>query len=293
MDCEARIEVHGLTLGYPGRPAVSTALELEVPAGSFTAVIGPNACGKSTLLRALARLLDPLAGQVLLDGRDIARCGAKELARELGLLPQSAVAPDGVRVAELVRHGRFPHRRAFGPWSAADEEAVVQAMAVTDVLALADRPVDELSGGQRQRVWVAMALAQGAPTLLLDEPTTFLDIAHQLDVLDLFRRLNRQQRRTVIAVLHDLNQAARYADRLVAMRDGAVVAVGTPREVLTPALVEAVFELPCQVIDDPVSGTPLVVPLLRPDAWPDRPTEAVRAVAAGAAEVRGERHLAR
>jgi ABC-type cobalamin/Fe3+-siderophores transport system ATPase subunit len=259
------IQARALTVGYSARSAVSTNLDLDIVAGSFVAIVGPNACGKSTLLRSLARLLQPSAGHVLLDGRDIARRGAKELAREIGLLAQTSVVPDGMRVGELVARGRYPHRRAFTAWSKADEEAVQRAMAATDVLGLTDRVVDELSGGQRQRVWVALALAQDTRTLLLDEPTTYLDIAHQLEILDLFRAINRHQGRTIVAVLHDLNHAARYADRIVAMRDGAIVAQGTPAEVITAEVVESVFDLPCRIIVDPVSGTPLVVPLLRPE----------------------------
>nr|WP_245861624.1 ABC transporter ATP-binding protein [Compostimonas suwonensis] len=259
------MQARSLTIGYSARSAVTTGLDLDIEAGSFVAIVGPNACGKSTLLRAIARLLEPRAGRVLLDGRDIATRGAKELAREIGVLAQTSVVPDGMRVAELVARGRYPHRRPFTAWSKADEEAVRRAMAATDVLALAERVVDELSGGQRQRVWVALALAQDTRTLLLDEPTTYLDIAHQLEMLDLFRAINRRQGRTIVAVLHDLNQAARYADRIVAMRDGAIVAQGTPADVITAPTIESVFDLPCRIIADPVSGTPLVVPLMRPE----------------------------
>jgi len=256
------LEAQELTLAYDRR-VISEGLSMHVPVGSFTAIIGPNACGKSTLLRALARLLEPRAGRVVLDGRDIAERGAKELARELGLLPQTSLAPDGIRVADLVARGRFPHQRVFDRWSPDDEAAVLRALTATDVLDLSGRLVDELSGGQRQRVWVAMALAQETPTLLLDEPTTFLDIAHQIEVLELFRRINAQDGRTLVAVLHDLNQAARYASHIIAMKDGRIVATGTPDEVMTPATVEDVFGLPCRVIEDPESLTPLVIPLVR------------------------------
>ena len=256
-------DVRGLSAGYPhGRP-IAVDLDLTIDRGSFVAIIGPNACGKSTLLRTIARLLPALAGTVLLDGRDIRDRGAKELARELGLLSQSAEAPDGMRVADLVARGRYPHRRAFSGWSAADEEAVHGAMERTAVLPLADRAVDELSGGQRQRVWLAMALAQQTEVLLLDEPTTFLDITHQLDMLDLFRAINREHGTTVVAVLHDLNQAARYADRIVAMRDGEIARTGRPHEVLTPEVMQRVFDLDCTVIADPETGTPMVVPRRR------------------------------
>lgn len=256
------LEAHGLTLAYDKR-VISSDLTAHVPAGSFTAIIGPNACGKSTLLRAMARLLKPRDGSVLLDGRDIAERNPKELARELGLLPQTSLAPDGIRVADLVARGRFPHQRVFDRWSPEDEAAVLRAMTATDILDLSGRLVDELSGGQRQRVWVAMALAQETGTLLLDEPTTFLDIAHQIDVLELFRRINEADGRTLVAVLHDLNQAARYATHIIAMKDGRVVASGAPSDVITPAIVEDVFDVPCRVIEDPESHTPLVIPLLR------------------------------
>lgn len=256
-------DIRGLSAGYPHGGAISVDLDLTIDRGSFVAIIGPNACGKSTLLRTIARLLPALAGSVLLDGRDIRDRGAKELARELGLLSQSAEAPDGMRVADLIARGRYPHRRPFASWSESDEQAVHRAMQRTSVIELADRPVDELSGGQRQRVWLAMALAQETDVLLLDEPTTFLDITHQLDMLDLFRAINREQGATVVAVLHDLNQAARYADRIVAMRDGAIIRTGTPAEVLTPEVMARVFDLDCVVIADPETATPLVVPRRR------------------------------
>ncbi|WP_437385746.1 ABC transporter ATP-binding protein [Plantibacter flavus] len=266
---ELGIQARSLTLGYDARSAISADLDLDIEAGSFVAIVGPNACGKSTLLRAIARLIEPRDGQVLLDGRDIASRGSKELAREIGLLAQTAVVPEGMRVGELVARGRYPHRRPFTAWSTTDEAVVRRAMAATDVTDLADRIVDELSGGQRQRVWVALALAQDTRTLLLDEPTTYLDISHQLEILDLFRAINRRQGRTIVAVLHDLNQAARYADRIVAMRDGNIVAQGSPAEVVTTEVIEAVFDLPCHIITDPVSGTPLVVPLMRPEPMLD------------------------
>lgn len=255
-------EARGLTLGYD-REAIVENLDLSIASGAFVAIVGPNGCGKSTLLRALARLLEPRGGAVLLDGRDVRDRRAKDLAREVGVLAQSAVAPDGMRVAELVARGRYPHRRAFSTWSAADEDAVVRALTSTGVLDLADRVVDELSGGQRQRVWLAMTLAQDAATILLDEPTTFLDIAHQIEMLSLFRAINREQGRTVVAVLHDLNQAARYADRIVVMRAGAVLAQGAPAQVVTAEVVREAFDLPCRIIEDPESGTPLVIPLHR------------------------------
>lgn len=248
-----------VTLGYDQSPVI-TGLSLDVPDHSFTIVIGPNACGKSTLLRGLARLLAPTAGAVLLDGQSIQRQKSKDVAKRLGLLPQSSLAPDGITVADLVARGRFPHQHALRTWSRDDEAAVAAAMAATNVTELSRRLVDELSGGQRQRVWVAMALAQQTGHLLLDEPTTFLDIAHQIDLMELFAELHRGGT-TLVAVLHDLNHAARYASHLVAMRDGEIVAQGEPREIITEQIVEAVYDLPCRVITDPVSGTPLVLPL--------------------------------
>jgi len=256
----ARLRAEDLTLAYDER-VVAEHLSVTVPDGSFTVVVGPNACGKSTLLRALSRLLRPARGQVVLDGQAISSYAAKEVARRLGLLPQTSSAPDGITVADLVARGRYPHQRFLRQWSRADEVATEAAMESTGVLDLADRLVDELSGGQRQRVWLALVLAQETDLLLLDEPTTFLDVAHQIEVLDLCRRLHRDGGRTLVAVLHDLNHAARYATHLVAMRDGVVVAQGTPREVITAEQVEAVFGLRCVVVDDPVTGTPLVVPL--------------------------------
>ena len=255
---ESPLEVTGATFGYDGR-VISDGLDLRIRPGSFTVIVGPNACGKSTLLRGLARLLRPSAGQVLLDGRDIHSYRTREVARRLGLLPQSSIAPDGITVADLVARGRHPHQSAFRTWSRADEEAVADALDATGVTALSDRRVDELSGGQRQRVWVALALAQETGVLLLDEPTTFLDIAHQYELMELFRRLNRDGR-TLVAVLHDLNQASRYATDIVAMSVGRVVAQGTPQDVVTADLVRDVFGLPAHVVPDPIAGTPLVVP---------------------------------
>ena len=253
-----------ITLGYGDSPIVSE-LSLDVPDGSFTIIIGPNACGKSTLLRGFARLLRPSTGQVLLDGAELSTRKPKELARQLGLLPQSSIAPDGITVADLVARGRFPHQNALRSWTRADEEAVAGALAATGTTELAGRLVEELSGGQQQRVWVAMALAQQTGHLLLDEPTTFLDIAHQIGLLELFAELHRGGT-TLVAVLHDLNHAARYATHLVAMRDGRIVAQGDPREIITAELVEAVYDLPSLVIEDPVSGAPLVLPLGRQHA---------------------------
>ena len=261
-----RLSADAVTLRY-GERTISQGLSLAIPDGSFTVIVGPNACGKSTLLRALSRLLVPVAGQVILDGRHISQFPAKEVARRLGLLPQSAVAPEGITVADLVARGRYPHQSFLRQWTDADEQAVAEALQATDVAALSDRLLDELSGGQRQRVWIAMVLAQQTPILLLDEPTTYLDIAHQIELLDLLADLNRQGH-TVVAVLHDLNQACRYATHLVAMKDGAIVASGAPAQIFTEALVEQVFGLASMIIDVPVTGTPLLVPRLRRGSSP-------------------------
>jgi iron complex transport system ATP-binding protein len=252
----------GLTLGYDDRTVIDD-LSLELPTGRITAIVGANACGKSTLLRSMSRLLRPAGGQVLLDGRAVHETPARELARTLGLLPQSPIVPEGISVADLVGRGRHPHQRAFQRWSRADDDAVGTALDVTGTAELADRNVDELSGGQRQRVWIAMALAQETDVLLLDEPTTFLDVAHQVEVLDLLRDLNLRNGTTVVMVLHDLNLAARYADHLVALADGTVCAAGTPAAVLTEETVRRVFGLESVITTDPVSGSPLMVPIGR------------------------------
>ncbi|SDO78813.1 iron complex transport system ATP-binding protein [Streptomyces sp. cf386] len=256
------LRAEGLRLAYDDRVVVD-GLDLAVPAGRITVIVGANACGKSTLLRALARLLAPKGGAVHLDGRSIHSIPTRALAQRIGILPQSPVAPEGLTVIDLVGRGRSPHQTWWRQWSAADEQAVHEALSATAMTDLAHRAVDELSGGQRQRAWIAMAVAQGTPVMLLDEPTTYLDLAHQIDVLDLITDLNRQQGRTVVMVLHDLNQACRYADHVVAMKAGRVVAEGTPTEVVTAATVEEVFGLRCVVGEDPVSGTPMVVPMGR------------------------------
>ncbi|MYW69574.1 ATP-binding cassette domain-containing protein [Streptomyces sp. SID8379] len=257
-----RLMADDVTLGYDQR-VIAEKLSVEIPDNSFTVIVGPNACGKSTLLRALSRMLKPSTGRVLLDGSVIQSMPAKKVARTLGLLPQSSVAPDGITVGDLVARGRYPHQGLLRQWSPEDEKVVRESMESTGVAELADRYVDELSGGQRQRVWIAMALAQQTPLLLLDEPTTYLDIQHQIDVLDLCAELHEEQGRTLVAVLHDLNHAARYATHLIALRDGEVIAEGAPGDIVTAELVERLFGMKCQVIDDPETGTPLVVPAAR------------------------------
>ncbi|MFD9076295.1 ABC transporter ATP-binding protein [Streptomyces lasiicapitis] len=257
----ARLTARDITLRYGDR-VVSTRLSLDVPDGAFTAVVGPNGCGKSTLLRAFVRLLRPDGGHVELDGREVGDYPAKALAKQLGFLPQDPQAPDDIKVRQLVGRGRFPYQSLLALWSKQDEEAVTGAMAAAGVTDLADRPVQELSGGQRQRVWMAMVLAQETPYLLLDEPTSFLDITHQYQLLGLLAKL-RDEGRTVIAVLHDINQACRYADHLVAMKDGRVAAEGDPTDVVDAALIKDVFDLPSVIVPDPVTGTPMVVPTLQ------------------------------
>jgi iron complex transport system ATP-binding protein len=258
----ASLSAGGLSLGYGDRHIVDR-LDVELPAGKVTIIVGANACGKSTLLRGMARLLPPSAGVVHLNGTDIHKVPTRTLARQLGILPQTPTAPDGISVADLVGRGRSPHQGWFRQWTAADDDAVAAALAVTGTADLAGRSIDELSGGQRQRVWIAMALAQETDVLLLDEPTTYLDLAHQVEVLDVVTELNARRGTTVAIVLHDLNLAARYADHLVAMKAGAIVAEGDPGTVLTAALVREVFGLESVVVPDPVTGTPLVVPLGR------------------------------
>lgn len=253
-----RLRAVDLATAYSGR-AVLRGLDLEVPDHAMTVIVGPNACGKSTLLRALARIIAPTGGRILLDDRAAEDYSAKEFARVLGLLPQTPTAPDGMTVEDLVARGRYPHQGLLRQWSSRDEKAVQAAMDAADVGALAARRIEQLSGGQRQRVWLAMALAQETPLLLLDEPTTYLDIAHQLEVLDLARRLVADGR-TVVTVLHDLHLAFRYADHLVVMSAGEIVATGRPGDIVTAELIEDVYDVRCRIVLDPVSGTPLVIP---------------------------------
>ncbi|MFI5980351.1 ABC transporter ATP-binding protein [Streptomyces sp. NPDC051555] len=256
-----RLAANGVTVGYGDRTVID-ALDVTIPQGVITTIIGPNGCGKSTLLRTLSRLLKPTRGSVVLDGEDIARLRTRDVAKKLGLLPQAPVAPEGLTVADLVARGRHPHQSWLRQWSSDDASVVERALAMTGVADLADRPVDSLSGGQRQRVWISMTLAQGTDLLLLDEPTTYLDLAHAVDVLDLVDDLH-ESGRTVVMVLHDLNLAARYSDNLIVMKAGSVLAQGHPRDVLTAELLHEAFGLRAMVIDDPVGDRPLVVPIGR------------------------------
>ncbi len=253
------LKTEQLTLMYD-TALIIDQLTVEVVGGQITALVGPNGCGKSTLLRGLARLLKPKAGAVMLDGVAIHRIPTNMLARQIGILPQSPTAPEGLTVRELVAQGRYPHQTWFQQWSEADEVATNKALTITNMTALADRPVDALSGGQRQRAWIAMALAQETTTLLLDEPTTFLDMAHQLEVLHLLERLNKEEKRTIIMVVHDLNHATRFAQQIIAMANGEIVATGTPQAVVTPETIRSVFGVEADIVLDPRTGTPLCIP---------------------------------
>ncbi|GAW52429.1 MULTISPECIES: ABC transporter ATP-binding protein [unclassified Nocardioides] len=255
----ARLHADAVTVGYGGEPVVRD-LSLAIADGRVTTIVGPNGCGKSTLLRTMARLLRPTSGRVLLDGEPVHDASTKEVARRMALLPQSPIAPDGLLVRDLVGRGRHPHQRWFSQWSAGDEAIVEAALEMTDTSDLRDRALDQLSGGQRQRAWIAMTLAQDTELLLLDEPTTYLDLAHQVEVLDLVTRLNRERHRTVVMVLHDLNLAARYSDVIVVMKDGVVVCEGDPTTVFTPAMLAETFGLEADVLPDPRTGLPIVVP---------------------------------
>ncbi|MCD1258400.1 ABC transporter ATP-binding protein [Paenibacillus athensensis] len=253
------LEAKDLTLAY-GESFVYDKLNVSIPEGKITVFIGANGCGKSTLLRALARLLKPSGGSVLLSGRDIAKLPTKEIAKQLSILPQGPVAPEGLSVLQLVKQGRFPYQSWARQWSAEDERMVLEALEATRLTAWADHPVDALSGGQRQRAWIAMTLAQGTDALLLDEPTTYLDMAHQIEVLDLLYELNQRHGRTVVMVLHDINLACRYAHHIVAIKDKRIAAEGPPEDIVTAEMVESVFQLKCQMIVDPLLGTPLCIP---------------------------------
>lgn len=251
-----------LLAGY-GERTVLDDINLAIGSGQSTAIVGANACGKSTLLRVLARLIAPRQGEVLLEGKAIHQVPTRRLAQRLGFLPQSPIAPEGITVLELVSRGRHPHQGLFHRWRKEDETAVFEALTATHMAAFADTAVDELSGGQRQRAWIAMALAQQTQVLLLDEPTTFLDIHHQIEVLDLLIDLNRTRHTTIVMVLHELNLAARYADTLIAMANGRVYATGNPDKILTEPMVKEVFGLESRVITDPVSGKPMMIPIGR------------------------------
>ncbi|AMA73361.1 MULTISPECIES: ABC transporter ATP-binding protein [Aneurinibacillus] len=253
------LETENLTLAY-GERIIINELNMTIPEGKVTVFIGSNGCGKSTLLRSLARLLKPKSGSVLLDGHSISRLSTKEVARRLAILPQSTAAPEGLTVLQLVKQGRYPYQSWLRQWSEEDEKMVTWALDATQMSELAEQPVDSLSGGQRQRAWIAMVLAQGTHTLLLDEPTTYLDMTHQLEVLDILAELNRNEKRTVVMVLHDLNLACRYADHIVAVQNQTVYAEGAPESVMTEDLVRAVFNLDCRIIKDPIYGTPMCIP---------------------------------
>ncbi|MCM3895402.1 ABC transporter ATP-binding protein [Gordonia sputi] len=256
----SRLVGQGLSVGYDDRVVIE-GLDVEIPDAAVTTIIGPNGCGKSTLLRAMSRLLQPREGVVFLDGADINHTKPKEVARKLGILPQNPVAPEGLTVADLVSRGRFPHQKWYQQASLDDEAAVASALEMTGTTDLADRHIDALSGGQRQRVWIAMTLAQGTDLLLLDEPTTYLDLAHSVEVLDLVYSLRTEHDKTVVMVLHDLNLAARYSDSLFVMTAGKIVAQGTPNEVITEELLDDAFGLNARVITDPVYGDPLIIPI--------------------------------
>ncbi|GAA3783463.1 ABC transporter ATP-binding protein [Streptomyces phyllanthi] len=261
VDDASRLAARGVTVGYGGRTVIDD-LDVAIPPGVITTIIGPNGCGKSTLLRTLSRLLKPARGTVVLDGEDIAGLRTRDVAKKLGLLPQAPVAPEGLTVSDLVARGRHPHQSWLRQWSSDDAAVVERALAMTGVSDLADRPVDSLSGGQRQRVWISMTLAQGTDLLLLDEPTTYLDLAHAIDVLDLVDDLH-ESGCAVVMVLHDLNLATRYSDNLIVMREGSILAQGHPRDVITAELLQDAFGLRAKVIDDPVGDRPLIVPIGR------------------------------
>lgn len=253
------LTVKELSAGYDGK-TILTDVSLAVPKNRISVILGANGCGKSTLLKTFARLLKPESGGILLDGKSIADVPSKKLAQTLGLLPQSPVVPEGITVTDLVARGRFPYRKLFGGLQKEDFTAVEEALSMMGITDLADRCVDELSGGQRQRVWIALALAQQTDILLLDEPTTYLDIAYQVEILDLLLELNKKKRTTIVMVLHDINLSARYADHIFAMYRGSLEAQGSPSEVISRELMKKLYGLDCRIIDDPVSGTPLIVP---------------------------------
>lgn len=256
---DAALSTYNLRLSYDRTPIIQN-LDVEIPSQCITVLVGPNGCGKSTLLKGLARLISPQRGTVYLNQQAMHKLSTQDIAKALGILPQGPVAPEGLTVRSLVAQGRYPHQRWFQQWSKEDEEMTEAALSMTGLLALSDRPLETLSGGQRQRAWIAMALAQNTDIFLLDEPTTFLDLAHQIEILDLLYRLNRHQQRTIIMVLHDLNQACRYADHLVVMRQGQIYCQGSPEIVMTETMVQEVFGLSSCIIADPITGTPMCIP---------------------------------
>ncbi|MBJ7538960.1 ABC transporter ATP-binding protein [Marinomonas transparens] len=262
MTLKHQLILDNLTAGYRDKTILKN-INIDISPGQITSIIGANACGKSTLLRTMSRLLTPYKGQVLLDGKSIHNAPTRQLAQTLGLLPQSPIAPEGITVGDLVSRGRHPHHGLMSRWSKTDDEAVAKALETTKTTELLDREVDELSGGQRQRVWIAMALAQETDILLLDEPTTFLDVAHQIEVLDLLVELNQSRGTTIVLVLHDLNLASRYSDQLIAMQQGQIFASGTPELVVTEDIIHTVFGLHSHIISDPISGAPMVLPIGR------------------------------
>ncbi|RCW47544.1 ABC transporter ATP-binding protein [Paenibacillus prosopidis] len=253
------IQAKNLTLSYGQKPIFSN-LDLLIPTGKITVFIGSNGCGKSTLLRSLARLLKPQEGSILLDGSEISKLSSKEVARRLAILPQGPIAPEGLTVHQLVKQGRYPYQSWLQQWSHEDEKMVKKALEVTHMNELSARSVDSLSGGQRQRAWIAMTLAQNTPTILLDEPTTYLDMTHQIEILDLLFDLNEQENRTIVMVLHDINLACRYAHHIVAVKEGRIYAQGEPEIIMNEQLIRDVFDMECQVTADPIFGTPLCIP---------------------------------
>ncbi|AKS38529.1 ABC transporter [Anoxybacillus gonensis] len=253
------LQTKSLTLSY-GNSIVIDELNMSIPKGEITVLIGANGCGKSTLLRSLARLLKPIGGTVLLEGKEITKMPTKEVAKKMAILPQSPTVPESLTVLQLVKQGRYPHQTWLKQWSKEDEDAVKRALQATGMIQFAERSVDSLSGGQRQRAWIAMTLAQHTEVILLDEPTTYLDVAHQIEILDLLFTLHEQEKRTIVMVLHDLNLACRYAHHIVAIRDKTVYAQGKPEKIISRELVKDVFQLDCEVIYDPLFGTPLCIP---------------------------------
>ncbi|KHF39481.1 ABC transporter ATP-binding protein [Halalkalibacter okhensis] len=253
------IQTNGLSIGYHDHLLFDN-LNVSIPRGEISVFVGSNGCGKSTLLRSIARLLKPTNGSVLLEGKDVQRMSSREVAKKMGILPQSPISPEGLTVHDLVKQGRYPHQSWLNRWSQEDTEKVEAAMKATRVDELRDRPVDELSGGQRQRAWIAMTLAQDTDIILLDEPTTYLDMTHQIEILDLLFELNEQDGRTIIMVLHDINLASRYAHNIIAIKDGAVFNQGTPESIINCELVRSVFGMECQVATDPIFGTPHCIP---------------------------------